>query len=66
MPRIGPEIEFDDDDGYNYFSYINVLLGAGTYYVKVDEYNNDEKIEDYDLSLMATPAVQMYLPLVRK
>lgn len=50
------EIEFDDDDGDSTFSYIDRLCGSdalssGTYYVKVDEYYNNDEIYDYSISL---------------
>jgi V8-like Glu-specific endopeptidase len=53
-------IEFDDDDGAGYFSRIDVELGPGTYYVKVDEYGNNDKIYNYQLRL----EIRVYLPLV--
>lgn len=45
------EIEFDDDDGPDYFSLIRRTLPAGRYYVKVDEYLNNNEISSYTLSL---------------
>ena len=50
------QIEFDDDDGTGRFSLIdrscNVdSLSAGTYYVKVDEYDNDDEINSYSIRL---------------
>jgi hypothetical protein len=44
-------IDYDDDDGVGYFSRIDTCLPAGTYYVKIDEYGNNDKISDYTLSL---------------
>ena len=53
------EIEFNDDGGSGFFSRIDRECGvdhlaAGTYYVKVDEYGNDEEIESYNISLAVT------------
>ena len=50
------QIEFNDDGGLGYFSYIGRectmdSLSAGTYYVKIDEYLDDDAIDAYDLSL---------------
>jgi len=49
-------IEDDDDGGPGLFSRIERLenkdpLSAGTYFVKVDEYGNDEEIPSYSLTL---------------
>lgn len=51
------EVEYNDDGGEGLFSYIDRLcnddaLPAGTYYIKIDEYNNDDAIEIYTLSLI--------------
>ena len=56
-------IDFDDDGGANYFSRIYTLLPPGTYYVKVDEYDNNDKIYDYELHLGAVPSETTFLPL---
>ena len=48
------ELESDDDDGPNNFSMISRQLGAGNYYVKVDEYQNNDEISNYGLSLSVT------------
>ena len=53
------ELEFSDDYS-GLFSYIDRLcdvdaLPAGTYYVKVDEFDGDEEIASYDLSFNAEP-----------
>jgi Leucine-rich repeat (LRR) protein len=53
------EIEYDDDDGTGAFSKIDRNCGtdelpAGTYYVKVDEFNDDNTIDNYTLSFDAT------------
>ena len=49
-------IEDDDDHGSDLFSRIDRICGldplpAGTYYVKIDEYNNDDEIASYDITL---------------
>ena len=49
------EIEYDDDDGADTFSLIDRQCGvdslpAGTYYVKINEYNNNDQIASYNLS----------------
>ena len=53
------EIGFSDDDGTGMFSLIEITCGdtplvAGTYYAMVDEYSNDDIIEDYQLDLSVT------------
>ena len=53
------EIEYDDDDGSGTFSMIDRQCGvdelaAGTYYVQIDEYGDDDTIDDYTLSLTVT------------
>lgn len=53
------EIEFDDDDGdHGNFSKISRFLDAGTYYVKIDEFGNNNTIGNYHLELdvVADPA----------
>jgi hypothetical protein len=68
------QIEYDDDGGSGAFSSIErtvcwgSALDAGTYYVKIDEYNNNE-IPSYNLqltlgSVCPDPAAQVHLPLV--
>lgn len=49
------ELEFDDDDGTDLFSFIDRTCGAdplpaGTYYVKVDEFGDDDEIAGYNLT----------------
>jgi hypothetical protein len=49
------QIELDDDSGSGLFSLIDRPCGddplpAGTYYVRVDEYGDDDPIDDYDLA----------------
>jgi hypothetical protein len=50
------QLEYDDDDGTGYYSLIqrscNVnSLAPGTYYVKIDEYGNDDEIPNYQVNL---------------
>jgi hypothetical protein len=49
------QLDYDDDDGDGYFSYIERACGVnalpvGTYYVKVGEYAEDEEIESYQIA----------------
>lgn len=45
------QIDFDDDGGDGFFSRISRSLASGTYYAQIDEYNDNEVIPDYALSL---------------
>lgn len=50
------QIDYDDDGGTGTFSRIDRLCGvnylsAGTYYVKIDEYQNDSEIAAYSINL---------------
>jgi hypothetical protein len=56
------EIDYDDDGGTGYFSRIYTMLAPGTYYVKIDEYGNDDKIYDYELRFDAFSDIT-FLPL---
>ena len=47
------ELEYDDDGGADYFSLIEIDLAPGQYFVKIDEYNNNDEIESYTLSATA-------------
>lgn len=53
------QIDFDDDDGIGAFSQIertgSISLAPGTYYVKIDEYGNNDTIANYSLRVTATP-----------
>jgi V8-like Glu-specific endopeptidase len=56
------ELAFDDDSGTGLFSTIsrtcgNNALPAGTYYVKVDEYGNNNEIDAYNLTVASTTCV---------
>lgn len=49
------QVELDDDSGTNLFSYIDRVCGvdalpAGTYYVKVDEFGDNDQILEYQLA----------------
>ena len=53
-------LEYDDDDGTSLFSTIDRVCGVdelvpGTYYIKVDEYGNNNVINTYNIQLTATP-----------
>jgi hypothetical protein len=63
------QVEADDDDGDLLFSRIDRLCGVdalrpGTYYVKIDEYDGDDPILSYDVSLAVTPCLDVFCPLV--
>lgn len=47
------ELEFNDDGGQGAYSKIsvNTILATGTYYIQVDEFNNDSLIADYTVKL---------------
>ena len=44
-------IERDDDGGTGYYSYISQTLSEGYYYVRVNEYGNDDTLYNYDLEI---------------
>lgn len=49
------QVEFNDDSGTDLFSFIDRVCGvdalpAGTYYVRVDEYFDDDPIPEYQLA----------------
>ncbi|MBT3879253.1 MAG: hypothetical protein HOF76_09415, partial [Candidatus Scalindua sp.] len=53
------QIEYNDDGGAGYFSKIDRIcdtdeLPAGTYYVKIDEYGDNNPITSYSISLTVT------------
>ncbi|HEU4745460.1 MAG TPA: DVUA0089 family protein [Anaerolineales bacterium] len=53
-------IEYNDDDGFDFFSFIHRECGtdplpAGTYYVKVEEYLNNAQIPTYHLAFDSSP-----------
>jgi len=67
------EVEYNDDGGSGVFSYIDRLCGidqlpAGMYYVKIDEFLDDDEIPSYEISLnistCGTTQHNIYLPLV--
>jgi hypothetical protein len=47
------QVAFDDDGGNGNYSKISLssLLAAGTYFIQVDEYDNDDLIGDYTVTL---------------
>ena len=55
------EIEYDDDGGASLWSRIvrsgGDALDPGTYYVKIDEYGNNDVIDSYTISVTAAEAV---------
>ena len=59
-------VQFDDDSGSNLFSKIvKEKLSAGTYFVKVDEYGNDNEILSYTLSLKSCNSPwALFLPAI--
>ncbi len=50
------ELDRDDDDGVNAFSYLGIGLQAGTYYVKLTDYGDDSEIEGYDITMQQCEA----------
>ncbi|MGV3719376.1 MAG: pre-peptidase C-terminal domain-containing protein [Actinomycetota bacterium] len=56
-------IETDDDDGNGTFSLINRALTAGTYWVRVEEFNNNSTLPGYSLALTSViPSVLVTSP----
>ena len=57
-------VETDDDDGVDLYSQIvrngTSALAAGTYYVRVSEYGQNNTLSRYTLSVLATPAGDEY------
>jgi len=49
------ELLSDDDGGVGSFSRIQTTLPMGTYYVRIKEYNNKATINEYFVSVIATP-----------
>ncbi|MFC1584508.1 DVUA0089 family protein [Fibrobacterota bacterium] len=51
------ELDYDDDGGTDYFSSLVIpSLPQGTYYIKVNEYDNSFEIDSYYLDLTIQPA----------
>jgi hypothetical protein len=53
-------IEYNDDDGVDFFSFIDRLcdhdpLPAGTYFVKMEEFSNDAEIPTYHMAFDSSP-----------
>jgi len=65
------EVEYDEDDGSGLFSRIDRVCGvdslsAGTYYVKVDEYLDNDEIPSYDIIVHTEACRRIFVPLVMK
>ena len=63
------QIEYNDDGGAGYFSLIDRVcdtdeLPAGTYYVKIDEYGDNNTITSYSISLTVTTCGNILNPEV--
>jgi len=56
------QIAYDDDGGIGYYSRIvSAGLSAGTYFVKVDEYGNNNMISQYTISVTALQPADVFL-----
>jgi Zn-dependent metalloprotease len=51
----GNQIEFDDDGGEGLFSKIIRELDVGTYYIEIEESDNNDEIASYTISLSFIP-----------
>ena len=66
------EITFDDDSGPDFFSQIELacpeFLPAGSYYLQVDEFNNDNEIAAYNMTLTIGSGCtsNVYLPFLKR
>ena len=49
--KYGNQIAYNDDGGTNYLSKITQTLDSGTYYIKIDEYGNNNIISSYDIRI---------------
>ncbi|MBN2217530.1 MAG: pre-peptidase C-terminal domain-containing protein [Pirellulales bacterium] len=49
------QIAYDNHSGKDAFARISASLGAGTYYVKISEYGQNEPVDDYAVSVFAVP-----------
>lgn len=49
--KYGNQIAYNDDGGTNYLSKITQTLASGTYYIKIDEYGNNDIISSYDIRI---------------
>ena len=47
----GNQIAYNDDGGTGYLSKITQTLDSGTYYIKIDEYGNNNIISSYDIRI---------------
>jgi hypothetical protein len=58
-------IEYDNNDGGGNLSRIDRQcgpgqLGAGTYYIKIGEYGNDQVVDSYTISVDASPCGEIF------
>jgi hypothetical protein len=69
------ELEFNDNGEGDSFSWIDRLCGtdalpAGTYYVRVEDYGNNDEIPSYDITLMVPETCgdgfSIFLPAVQR
>jgi hypothetical protein len=49
--RYGNQIAYNDDGGVGSLSKITKTLNSGTYYIKIDEYGNNNIISSYDIEI---------------
>jgi len=49
--KYGNQIAYNDDGGIGYLSKITQTLDSGTYYIKIDEYGNNNIISSYDIRI---------------
>jgi hypothetical protein len=55
------QIAFDDDGGIEKFSKLSFdIFKAGHYFIKIDEFGNDDEIDNYNLTLSATLIADPY------
>lgn len=47
----GKQLVYNDDGGRHYYSKITKTLASGTYYIKIEEYGQNDTIEAYTISL---------------
>ncbi len=47
------ELQYDDDGGADYFSRIQAVFPAGTYYIQIQEYNDKALLPEYFVSVLA-------------
>lgn len=49
--KYGEQVAYDDDGGSGALSKITISLSSGTYYIKIDEYGNNNIISSYDIEI---------------